>query len=108
MVISQDIQQKLEQHREQKAATKATDNSETKFSQEHLEKINTIKNNYDAITLRMGQLHFELSSLEKEKIDLSDAFEKNRLEEIAFAQELTKTYGKGSLDISTGIFTPAE
>ena len=109
MVISQDIQQKLEKHREEKAAKKAAETAnEKKFSQEELEKISEIKSNYDAITLRMGQLHFELDSLNKEKNSLEAAFDENRESEVAFAQQLTQKYGKGSLDISTGIFTPAE
>ena len=109
MVISQDIQQKLEKHREERAAKKATENTtEKKFSQEELEKISEIKSNYDAITLRMGQLHFELDSLTKEKSNLEAAFNENRETEVAFAQQLTEKYGKGSLDISTGIFTPTE
>ena len=109
MVISQDIQQKLEKHREERAAKKATETvNEKKFSQEELEKISEIKSNYDTITLRMGQLHFELESLKKEKNNLEAAFNDNRESEIAFAQQLTQKYGKGSLDISTGIFTPAE
>ena len=71
-------------------------------------KIRSIKSNYDAITLRMGQVHFELSALNEEKINLEEDFNKNRGEEVNFATQLTNKYGKGSLDISTGIFTPAE
>jgi len=109
MVISQDIKQKLEKHREERASKKAAETStEKKFSQEELDKISEIKSNYDAITLRMGQLHFELDSLNKEKASLEVAFDENRQSEVAFAQQLTQKYGKGSLDISTGIFTPTE
>jgi hypothetical protein len=110
MVISQDIQQKLEKHREEKAeaTTTAKTSSDKKFNDEELNKINEIKSNYDSITLRMGQLHFELNSLTTEKSDLEFAFKKNREEEIDFAKHLTEKYGKGSLDISTGIFTPTE
>jgi len=109
MVISQDIQQKLEKHREEKAeSTTANTSSAKKFNDEELNKINEIKSNYDSITLRMGQLHFELNSLTTEKSDLEFAFNKNREEEIDFAKHLTEKYGKGSLDISTGIFTPTE
>ncbi len=109
MVISQDIQQKLEKHREERAAKKATETSTgKKFSQEELDKINEIKSNYDTITLRMGQLHFELDSLNKEKNSLEVAFDENRASEVEFAKQLTEKYGKGSLDISTGIFTPTE
>lgn len=109
MVISQDIQQKLEKHREEKANQKASESlTEKKFSKEELDKISEIKSNYDAITLRMGQLHFELDSLNREKNSLEVAFNDNRESEVEFAKQLTQKYGKGSLDISTGIFTPTE
>jgi len=105
MVLNQDIQEKLSKHREEKATQSPT---EKKFSKEELDQISSIKSNYDAITLRMGQVHFELSALNEEKINLESDFGKNREQEVVFAKQLTEKYGKGSLDISTGIFTPAE
>ena len=105
MVLSNDIQVKLSKHREEKATQASTGK---KFSKEELDQISSIKSNYDAITLRMGQVHFELGALNEEKINLEEDFNKNRGEEVEFAQQLTQKYGKGSLDISTGIFTPAE
>jgi chromosome segregation ATPase len=110
MVLNQDIQQKLEKHREEKAETKKeeTNNSVQKFTNDELDTISTIKRNYDNITLRMGQLHFELQSLTTEKDNLESAFTENRSTEVEFAKSLTEKYGKGSLDIETGIFTPSE
>jgi len=109
MVLNQDIQEKLSKHREEKAKQTAEQTtSEKRFSKEELDNISEIKSNYDAITLRMGQVHFELSALNEEKINLESDFNKNRDEEVNFATQLTNKYGKGSLDISTGIFTPAE
>ena len=105
MVLNQDIQEKLNKHREEKAKQTT---SEKRFSKEELEKISEIKSNYDAITLRMGQVHFELNALNEEKTSLEADFNKNREQEVVFAKQLTEKYGKGSLDISTGIFTPAE
>ena len=69
MVLQQDVQEKLEKHREEKANKISTDSSggETKFSNEELDQIASIKNNYDGITLRMGQVHFEIQSLSTEK-----------------------------------------
>ena len=109
MVIRQDIQQKLEKHREEKAEAKQQESNKVqKFSQEELDTISAIKQNYDNITLRMGQVHFELQSLTKEKDNLEAAFTDNRDNEVEFAKSLTEKYGKGSLDIETGIFTPSE
>ena len=109
MVISQDIQQKLEKHREEKAE-KQTENKvkSVKFTDKEIEQIGNIKQNYDSLTLRMGQLHFELKSLTKEKENIENLFNKNRDDEVKFAQDLTSKYGRGSLDIETGIFTPSE
>jgi len=106
-VLTQDEQQKLEAHRAQKAQEKQ-ENSTIKFSTEELNSIAKIKQSYDSLTLRMGQIHFELKSLDKEKDNVEHLFNKNRDEEVQFAQDLTAKYGKGSLDIETGIFTPSE
>mgnify|MGYP001115852947 CR=1 FL=1 len=110
MVISQDIQQKLEKHREEKAeaTTTAKTSSDKKFNDEELNKINEIKSNYDSITLRMGQLHFELNSLTTEKSDLEFAFKKNREEEIDFARSLSssnfsKGFSPASLEYSNSL-----
>ena len=103
----QEIAEKLQKHR----AEKPTDTVESKtktFSKEELEKIGLIKETYDNITLRMGQIVFELKNLNQEESDLHAHFEKTRKDEVDFAQELNDKYGKGTLDISTGIFTPVE
>ena len=55
----------------------------------------------------MGQLHFEIQSLTKERENVEKLFQENRSDEVKFAQDLTTKYGRGSLDIETGIFTPS-
>tara|TARA_R100001594_G_scaffold70546_1_gene104926 strand:- start:385 stop:708 length:324 start_codon:yes stop_codon:yes gene_type:complete len=105
-VLQQDVQEKLEKHRAQKAEQSKP--KEIKFTEQEITTIGNIKQNYDSLTLRMGQLHFELKSLTKEKENIENLFQKNRDEEVQFAQDLTTKYGKGSLDIETGIFTPSE
>jgi chromosome segregation ATPase len=108
-ILTQDEKQKLDTHRAEKAQQKQENSSnEKKFTDEELSSISSIKQNYDSITLRMGQLHFELSALQTEKENLNDAFQENRKSEVEFAQTLTTKYGKGSLDIETGIFTPSD
>ena len=106
MVLQQDVQEKLNKQREEKTDKKVQE-SKT-FTKEELEQISSIKANYDALTLRMGQIHFESKAINAEKEQVEEAFQKNRDEEVKFAQELTTKYGKGSLDIDTGIFTPSE
>ena len=103
----QEIKDKLSQHRAEKAESKQSSTT-SKFTTEELKAISDIKQSYDSLTLRMGQIHFELKSLTSEKENVEDLFSKNRNEEVQFAQDLTAKYGKGSLDIETGIFTPSE
>jgi hypothetical protein len=107
MVLEQEIQQKLDKHRAEKAKVNEENKSKT-FTKEELDRIAIIKQTYDALTLRMGQLHFELKSLTTEEVNLEKSFAENRKAEVNFAKELTDKYGKGSLDIDTGIFTPSE
>jgi hypothetical protein len=106
MVVEQSVQEKLEKHREERADKKVQE-SKT-FTKEELDRISSIKANYDALTLRMGQIHFESKAINTEREQVEEAFQKNRDDEVKFAQELTTKYGKGSLDIDTGIFTPSE
>ena len=108
MVISQDIQEKLEKHRAEKAAKQNEKQTEIKFTEEELKSIASIKQNYDTLTLRMGQIYFEQKSLNKEQENVEKLFQKNRDDEVKFAKDLTAKYGKGSLNIETGEFTPTE
>tara|TARA_Y100001973_G_C5173610_1_gene320566 strand:- start:529 stop:870 length:342 start_codon:yes stop_codon:yes gene_type:complete len=107
--VNQDIQDKLEQHRAAKAEQKSAEkqSESIKFSDEEIKKIESIKANYDGLTLRMGQLHFEIQSLTNERENVEKLFQENRSDEVKFAQDLTTKYGRGSLDIETGIFTPS-
>lgn len=105
----QEIAEKLAAHRAGKAEESKAKESKTKrFTDEELKTISEIKQMYDNTTLRIGQLHFEEKQLLKERVELERMFNNNREKEIKFAQELNDKYGKGTLDIETGIFTPVE
>ena len=79
-----------------------------KFTQEE---INTLKN----FQLKLDQLVTQLGRVYLSKIKLNDQEEilKNEIkniekEEQELAKVLSDKYGKGSLDIETGTFTPSE
>ena len=111
MVLQQGVQEKLDKHREQRAATKEVENAqetnqtEVKFTTEELAKIGEIKDLYEGLTRRMGQIHFELKSLETQRTESEKLFEKNRQDEVDLAKTLSDKYGVGTLDIETGVFT---
>tara|TARA_R110002020_G_scaffold421917_1_gene631132 strand:- start:293 stop:622 length:330 start_codon:yes stop_codon:yes gene_type:complete len=105
----QEIAEKLAAHRAEKVVENKAEKTKTKkFTEEELKTISEIKQIYDNTTLRIGQLHFEEKQLLKDRVELEKMFNNNREKEIKFAQELNDKYGKGTLDIETGIFTPVE
>lgn len=81
---------------------------EIKFSEEEMKQVNTIKETYDALTVQLGQLQLEQMMLEESKELITTEFNKVREEEKKFADELSKKYGNGQLNIETGVFVPVE
>ena len=56
----------------------------------------------------MGQLYYRKIQLEKQEDALKKELYSVENEEQSLANELTKKYGKGSLDIDSGEFTPVK
>ena len=87
--------------------------SEQKFSEEELKKVNSLRDTYNQIQFRLGQTKVslirtnqQLEDLEKYENDLSEQFVKTQEEEKTFLEEITKKYGQGELDIESGVFYP--
>ena len=88
-------------------------NQETKFTKEELEKLQDIQKRYANIQIKFGQLAFAKLRIDDEikKIDtfektIRDDFNKIQEEENEFTSTVTKKYGEGSLDPQSGKFTP--
>lgn len=82
---------------------------ETKqLSQQELQQVKTIQQNNQAITIEFGQI--ELAKIDlQDRIQSAKSFLKNlREEEKTLSQFLQQKYGKGTLNIQTGQFTPLE
>ena len=73
---------------------------------EELKNIKDLQSEINNVTFQLGQLHFSKIKLEEQenliKIQLSELEKK----EAKIANNLTENYGKGSLNIETGEFTP--
>ena len=78
-----------------------------KFTEEELQLISKLQAQYNQITMAAGQLYLNELSLNKRKEELDKALDETRIEENEVAKTLTEKYGKGSLNIETGEFTPA-
>jgi len=83
-------------------------NTPQKFTSEELEKIKNLQIKIDNITTQMGQLYYRKVQLEKQEDTLKNELSSIEKEELSLANELTKKYGKGSLDINSGEFTPVK
>ena len=76
------------------------------LSQEELQQVKTIQQNNQAITLEFGEIELAKIDLE-DRIQNAKAFLKSlREEEKTLSEFLEQKYGKGSLNIETGQFTP--
>ena len=87
--------------------------SETKFSDDEIKKIQEIQKSYSEITTQLGQvgiakirLREQEVSLAKEEDKLNTSFVKIQNDEQKFLDEITKKYGQGTLNPETGVFTP--
>ena len=79
-----------------------------KFSEEELKALQSLQNQSQVATLKFGQLYLSKLRLDEEETKLKNQLKQLEQEEIKIAQQLTDKYGKGSLDIETGEFTPTE
>ena len=87
--------------------------SEVKFTDYELKSIQEIRNKNNAITNRFGQLAIAKINLEKqyeqveeEEFKLHEELEALRKEEQETLNDITEKYGPGTLDPTTGVYTP--
>tara|TARA_B100001778_G_scaffold298090_1_gene271968 strand:- start:382 stop:642 length:261 start_codon:yes stop_codon:yes gene_type:complete len=79
-----------------------------KFTEEELTLLKSIQTKSQNATLRFGQLYLNKIRLEEQETILKNQAKELEQEEAKLAQQLTDKYGKGSIDIETGEFTPTE
>ncbi len=77
---------------------------EVTFTPEELVELKTIKESYDSITVQLGQLELEQILLASSKEKVMNQFKALREQETTLADKLTAKYGKGKLNLETGVF----
>ena len=100
MVIDTDIEKKLKEHRQSKKAE-----TEKTVEPADLEKLKTLQADMDNLVVAFGQLAISEKALSAQKEELNKLLEDIKTRELNLASELSKKYGEGSLDISTGKFS---
>ena len=79
-----------------------------KFTEEELNSIGELQNNYLRITNALGQVSVGRLNLNAQEQALKDDLESNRQNEQNILNTITEKYGPGQLDPTTGVFTPVE
>ena len=79
-----------------------------KFTSEELTQIQNLQNEVQNTTFQAGQLHLSEIRLNQQKDLLKLKLKDLEEQEVKMAQDLSDKYGKGSIDIETGEFTPIE
>ena len=86
-----------------------------KFTNEELEQIQSIQNEYNDVAAKFGQIEVQkilmnqqLETLEKSHEGLQSDYRKTQQIEKELSEKLNEKYGTGTLDIKTGIFTPQQ
>ena len=79
-----------------------------KFTKEELNSLKSFQLRMEEVIVRLGRVHLSKIKLNEQENMLKDEIKKIEKEEQELTQTLTNKYGRGSLDIETGNFTPVE
>ena len=83
-------------------------NEPQKFTQEEINSLKGFQTRLDNIITQFGKINLSRIKLDEQENLLKGEVKKIENEERELAQKLSDKYGRGSLDIETGTFTPAE
>jgi helix-turn-helix protein len=77
---------------------------EVKITDEEMDQIKSIRDGFDTLTVKFGQVEMELSNLNKTKQVLETQFFDVKAKEQEIIKSITDKYGDGELDVNTGVF----
>ena len=81
-------------------------NSPTSFSKEELKELRKLKNDINYISYELGAIAIQKIKLKEAEEDLLKKLSTIDSNEKALAKKLSSKYGKGSIDLESGTFTP--
>ena len=89
-------------------AVKESTSKVQKFTEEELKSLTNLQTKSQNTTLQFGQLYLAKIRLDEQETALKNYAKSIVEEEANLAKELSDKYGKGSINIDTGEFTPIE
>ena len=78
------------------------------FDSKDIEALKTHQNKTDQLIIQLGQISLQKHQLEESEKNLKQEINKLKEEEQKMASEFTSKYGKGTLDLNSGNFTPQD
>ena len=78
------------------------------FSQQELNEIKDLRDKVNQLSFQFGQLTIQKIRLEEQENSLKEQLNQAEKKEVSLAKNLTSKYGKGSIDLKTGTFTPID
>ncbi len=78
------------------------------FSKEEIENLKNLKSKINELTYQFGNLYINKIKLEEAETILKKQLATLEKEEKDTANNLSERYGKGSIDLESGTFTPSE
>ena len=76
------------------------------FDEQEIENIRVLRDQINQIAFQFGQLQISILKLEEQESLLKSKMKDLEKQESVIAKRLTSKYGKGSIDLETGTFTP--
>jgi len=78
------------------------------FSEQEIKQLKDLRYGLDKLTINLGQLAVQKIKIQKTEEDLKNQLEVLENNEKKLAKLLSDKYGKGSIDLETGTFTPTK
>jgi len=79
----------------------------TFITEEEKAKFEQLRQSEEQIIVGLGQIEFQIQSLELNKEDYINQLSKLREDQMSLGKDLTEKYGDGNVDLTTGEFTKA-
>jgi predicted nuclease with TOPRIM domain len=77
----------------------------TKLDSQDLERLQNLNNEINTLALSLGQIELEKAMLETQKSNLLNTFSQLQKSQEELAEELSKKYGNGTINLNTGEIT---
>jgi len=78
----------------------------TKLTEQEIKKVSDLKIKFNQIVETTGAIEVQIMQLQAQKEELKVSLVDLRKEELVVAKELEEKYGKGTISLDTGEFSP--